>query len=62
MPLKETPVIEKVSPGVFRIGDVLINKQERSVTFPAEVNLDRGLLEYLLVRMGGKTHESLLRT
>ena len=62
MPIKETPVIERVSPGVFRIGDVLINKKELSVSFPAEVNMDRGLLEYLLVRVGGKTHESLLRT
>jgi hypothetical protein len=62
MPVRETPVIEKVSPGIFRIGDVLINKKERSVSFPAEVNMDRGLLEYLLVRVGGKTHESLLRT
>jgi hypothetical protein len=62
MPVKETPVIEKVSPGIFRIGDVLINKKEHSVSFPAEVNMDRGLLEYLLVRIGGKTHESLLRT
>ncbi len=62
MAAKETPVIEKVSPGIFRIGDVQINKKELSVTFPAEVNMDRGLLEYLLVRLGGKTHESLLRT
>jgi hypothetical protein len=62
MAVKETPVIEKVSPGIFRIGEVLINKKERSVSFPAEVNMDQGLLEYLLVRVGGKTHESLLRT
>ncbi len=56
------PTIEKVSPGIFRIGDILINKKERSISFPAEVNMERGLLEYLVVRIGGKTHESLLRT
>ena len=48
--------------GVFRLGDVLINKAERSVTFPGEVNMDKGMVEYLLVHRKGKTHESLLRT
>ena len=62
MQLKESTAIEKVSSGVFRLGDVIINKKEQSLSFPAEVNMDRGLLEYLLVRLGGKTHESLLRT
>ncbi len=54
--------IEKVGPGVFRIGEIQIHKRARSVTFPAQVNMDKGLLEYLLVRSSGKTHESLLRT
>jgi hypothetical protein len=54
--------VERVSPGVFRIGSILLKKAERSVSFPALVNMDQGLLEYLLVRTGGKTHESLLRT
>jgi hypothetical protein len=48
--------------GVFQIGDVRISKAERSITFPAEVNMDKGMLEYLLVHRKGKTHESLLRT
>jgi hypothetical protein len=60
--VEPTSAIEKVSPGVFRIGLVTINKQERSITFSAEVNMDQGLLEYLLVKSSGKTHESLLRT
>lgn len=59
---RHAPAIEKVSPGIFRIGDILINKKERSISFPAMVNMEKGLLEYLLVREGGKTHESLLRT
>lgn len=56
------PAVEKVSPGIFRIGDIQINKNNKSITFPAVVNMDKGLLEYILVRSGGKTHESLLRT
>ena len=47
---------------MFRIGDIKINKKQRTISFPAEVNMSRGLLEYVLVRIGGKTHESLLRT
>jgi hypothetical protein len=54
--------VERISPGVFRIGTILMKKAERSVTFPAMINMNNGLLEYLLVRTGGKTHESLLRT
>ncbi|NTU43497.1 MAG: hypothetical protein HGA78_10725, partial [Nitrospirales bacterium] len=57
-----TPAVKKVSPGVFSIGDITINKEKKSVSFPAQINMDKGLLEYLLVRTGGKTHESLLRT
>lgn len=54
--------VEPVSPGIYRVGEIIINKTEKSVSFPAEVNMDKGLLEYVLVRTGGKTHESLLRT
>jgi hypothetical protein len=53
---------ELVSPGVYRIGDIQVNKAEKTITFPATVNMNSGLLEYLLVRSGGKTHESLFRT
>ncbi len=54
--------VEKVSPGVFRLGEIRIYKETRSIAFPANVNMDKGLLEYILVRSSGKTHESLLRT
>jgi len=58
----EVPVFQKVSPGVFGLGDILISKAARSVSLPVLVNMNKGLLEYLLVRTGGKTHESLFRT
>jgi hypothetical protein len=54
--------VEKVSPGVFRLGEIRIYKETRSIAFPAKVNMDKGLLEYILVRSSGKTHESLFRT
>lgn len=56
------PPIEKLPSGDYRLGEIVVNKAQRSITFPAEVNMDRGLLEYLLVHRRGKTHESLLRT
>ena len=59
--LKALPV-ERVSPGVFRLGEIKIYKETRSIAFPAKVNMDKGLLEYILVRSSGKTHESLFRT
>ena len=58
---KTTP-LKKVAPGVFRLGDIEINKNTKSIVFPALINMDKGLLEYILVRTGGKTHESLFRT
>ena len=61
-PTYPLPSIEKLGNGSYRIGEITINKGERSVSFPAQVNMDKGMLEYLLVHRHGKTHESLLRT
>ncbi|GAM10015.1 hypothetical protein OR1_02300 [Geobacter sp. OR-1] len=55
-------MIDKVSPGIYRLGAIQIDKGNKTISFPAEVNMGKGMLEYLLVRTGGKTHESLLRT
>jgi len=41
---------------------VHIDKARRTATFPAEINMTQGMLEYLLVVDTGKTHESLLST
>jgi len=58
----QMPPIEKLGGGKYRLGEIFIDKTERSISFPAQVNMDKGLLEYLLVQNKGKTHESLLRT
>lgn len=58
----QIPVFQKIGPGRFSLGMAQITKAARSVSLPAVVNMDKGALEYLLVRTGGKTHESLLRT
>ncbi len=61
-PAEGQAAVKRVGKGLFRIGDVVINKNDRSITFPAQVNMDRGMLEYLIVHRRGKTHESLLST
>lgn len=52
--------MREVSPGVFELGRVRLDKNARSVSFPGALNMDKGALEYLLVGPGGITHESLL--
>lgn len=56
------PAMRQVSPGIFELGGVTMNKSQRTVTFPGAVNMTNGLLEYGIVGAGGKLHESLLRT
>lgn len=54
--------LRTISPGVFELGKVRLDKNARTVTLPAVVNLLDVNIEYLLVTATGKTHESLLRT
>lgn len=56
------PPIRRIAPGVFEIGQVRLDKEKRSVSFPGAVNMDQDLIEYALVSSAGKLHESLLRT
>jgi hypothetical protein len=57
-----TPQIRQVSPGVFQIGKVRLDKSTRSVTFPGVVNMTDSIVEYVVVTGQGKVHESLLRS
>lgn len=41
---------------------ILINKENRSLSLPCKVNMTTGLIEVILCRPEGKTHESLLVT
>lgn len=51
---------KEVSPGVFEIGAIRLDKAASTVTFPAKVNMVDGLIEYTLVTAKGPTHESVL--
>src|SRR5687767_4569142 len=56
------PAIKELGGGLWEVGRVRLNKNERFVEFPAVVNMDNGIGEYLLVHVSGKVHESVLRT
>ena len=52
--------MKELSPGVFQIGKIRLDKTKRTVTFPGKLNMAKDLIEYLLVTPDGSTHESLL--
>jgi len=54
--------LQKVRPGVFQFNGVTLDNGLREVSFPAMVNMNSNLVEYVLVGNDGKTHESLLKT
>ena len=58
----ETPGMREVSPGIYQIGKLRLDKSTRTISFPGTLNMNTGLLEYLLVTPQGSTHESLLVT
>ena len=51
-----------VGNGIFELANVTLDKRQRTVSFPAVLNLDHGPMEYFLVTGYGKVHESILRT
>ncbi len=55
-------LVKEIAPGIFQIGGARLDQRLRTITFPAALNMDEGLIEYLIVHASGKTHESLLQT
>src|SRR5437868_14519404 len=48
--------------GVFQVGEVTLDQSNRTVRFPARVNMRDETVEYAIVHRTGKTHESIFRT
>jgi len=57
-PLPRDSVI-KLAPGVFRVGSVTIDANQRRVTIDGHVNMSSGIVELLACARFGKTHESV---
>lgn len=54
--------IQDLGDGRLQLGDATIDPKTKSLTFPAQINMTAGVVEYLIVHASGKVHESLLRT
>jgi hypothetical protein len=54
--------LKQISANVFEIGLVRLDKAARTVSFPGVVNMQEGLMEYLVVCHNGKIHESVFIT
>lgn len=55
-------VLKSLGEGRFELGDIRLDRNAGTVSFPAMVNAWDGPIEYVLVHVTGKTHESILRT
>jgi hypothetical protein len=55
-------VLTKTNDDIYRLKDMEINTSNRTVTIPCTINMAFGLIEVVLCRPEGKTHESLLTT
>jgi hypothetical protein len=60
--LQKALQVRQVGSNLFALGELLFDRQQRTVTIPARVNLRDTVIEYVLVHTSGKTHESLLAT
>jgi len=61
-PAPAAPTIREEAPGMYQIGLVHLDQKAMTITFPGALNMNQGLLEYLIVTSLGSTHESLLVT
>ena len=57
-----TPALKQIGPARFTLNGVTLDNNLKTVSFPARVNMNSNLVEYVVVQDEGKTHESLLAT
>ena len=58
----EVPSVRDLGNGKFEVGLVTFHQQSREISFPSEVNMKEGALEYAVVHHNGKIHEAILIT
>lgn len=58
-PASKQPDIKKIDDHTYKISNITINSKERSISFPAIVEQDQVLLEFLISNNKGKIHEAL---
>lgn len=60
LPTEKDAPVEKLGPGLFKIGAVVVNQKTGTTTVPGRVNMQEGLIELLACGPRGKRHESVL--
>lgn len=56
------PAVETLPGGAVRVGQIQVDAETRSLSFPATMNLAEGVLEVIIATPRGRLHEALLRT
>jgi hypothetical protein len=56
------PSVKKIDDNRYDISGIIIDQKLCEIRFPAKVNMPEGLLEFIVVHINGKLHESLLLT
>jgi hypothetical protein len=51
--------IKQINDSQYRLDNIFIDAAKREVSFPAMVNMERGLVEVFVCARGGKVHESV---
>src|SRR4051794_3308227 len=59
--LTNAPVVQ-LSGNLFQIGLARVNSKDRTITFPATINMSSNLIEFVCDGGETKLHESLFRT
>ncbi len=59
---KTVPQFEPIDNNCIKIGQVIVNHKNRTVSFQAQVNMKEGIMEYICCMPNGKIHEALLVT
>ena len=54
-------LIMKIDENTYKIDNIKIDIANREITFPAEFNMNRGLIETILVGPQGHLHETILK-
>jgi len=55
-------IVQKIDENTYTLDQIEIDLAKQEITFPAEVNMDRGLIETIIVGPKGKLHETIFKT
>ncbi len=54
--------LKKINESTYQLGEVTIDKKKRTISFEAETEITKDIIEYAIVTPAGKIHESLFIT